>query len=431
MLKPKIEQFSNYYDDLLQFESNIKQLSLSETCKHLIKQEFNNERKSWLELISVLFASKPNNEMIELLKNLEIENISELSLSETYSDRENGSIITHISNSLEALLTDKIIQSDFEGAMLECIKMNRFVDAIIISDCGGEELREKSEDLIIKSEAPMYLRLAKSIRRRNFDDFVATAPINQWYKILEVVCIYAEPDAVNRLLKVLSERLISEGMHKFACYPLILSGDFEEFLDIILNHKYTLNLMTNSLNLVLEALIFDYKLLRILETYRSGLINSFEKSSNKILAFEISVKLRAIFVSFGYKPCITDLVDSEFYSKNFKEINVDIDAFIGGHEAFFMKNLVPNDPNPGGLHSNQSNEFAISNAHLEFVPIIQRHLTSNPLPLNDFLAPSLQSPSIKYNDAPIINPKLLRLSSQIGPQGKKLIFMSELIYDTM
>ncbi len=293
ILKPKIDRIESYYHSIVQFELDITQLHLADLCDNIVVQEVGSERKTYLEMIKAYFSSNSRTEISKLIGTLDIEKISNLSITDNYSENNHIHNTPPTSNVFDTTLTDKIISSDYEGAMFDCLNANRFVDAIIISDCGGSELRNKAEEFILKSDGSMYLQIAKSIRLKNFDDFVSKSPLQHWRIILEVICKHVETDSFVRLLKNLSDRLIEEGLHKFACFSLILSGDFENFLEIVFRRSHVLDLSSKSITELLDDLVFDYKILRIFEVNQPGLIKSFKSTSNQITVFEILTKLKS------------------------------------------------------------------------------------------------------------------------------------------
>ena len=139
-----------------------------------------------------------------------------------------------------------------------------------------------------------------------------------------------------------------------------------------------------------------------------------EKVRNKTSVFEILTKLKSIFTSFGLGDCVVSLLDTNFFNNHLKNKNEDIDSFIeiirpfkkGHSDVPIIEDLVSSFKNDLGMHSNPIYNSALNMP--EYSPKI------DPFPVH-----SLQTSTTKYNDAPIINRNLSKLSSHIGIQGKE------------
>ena len=400
------------FKDLIQFESAIKHNGALDTCVRLLEHEKDNEKIAYLKMMKSLFSTSTTAEIVSLTKsiNCELFDNSEDNYIPILSDL----LSTSDSRSFENGIALKILKSDFEGAMLDCIKIHRFADAIIISDCGGNELRKKAEVCISKYSNNTYIQLAKSIRLKDFDKFVEIASLKEWRTVLEGMCTHAEPESIHRLSRILAKRLIDANLQSFACYPLIIAGDLEEFLEIMLKNTHVPNAPSSSMSEILDKLVFEYKILRILEDYQQGFINCLEKVRNKTSVFEILTKLKSIFTSFGLGDCVVSLLDTNFFNNHLKNKNEDIDSFIeiirpfkkGHSDVPIIEDLVSSFKNDLGIHSNPIYNSALNMP--EYSPKI------DPFPVH-----SLQTSTTKYNDAPIINRNLSKLSSHIGIQGKE------------
>lgn len=410
ILTPKIESVWVCHSELILFESDISLRGGLEVCIDLIKNEKDTHKKSIFYIMKSLFSHESKSESMAMIDEFEtqmpVNKLTDMCFSDSNSPK---NLVASEAIAFESNITEKLIKSDFEGAMLDCLNNHFFVEAIIISNCGGEELKKRAEKFILNYKNLTFLSIAKSISTNDFDELVSTAPLIRWREILKVISNHASQDRIKNLLKILSNRLIASNLHSSARFVQIISEDFEGFLKITLAHSNNMEIGEDYIIDNFKNLIFEYKIIRILESFRPGFTNYFENDSVSIQVFEVVTKLKYILSKFGLSDCsLAKFMNKNIHEKYLKNKNPQIDAFFDNH-SIIQSNLFHSPSAPAAeLH----NYNVSTQEQLNFnssAPIIILH--------------SLPASSPKYNDAPIINPNLSKISPQLVPQGEILIII--------
>ena len=373
----------------------------------------------------IIIETRSNKEEIiiwELLKNFGSSNIEIelLKLAENYNDsvetnppnREN--LEDKISNlnikcanemkNFEGIISDKIIESDLEGAMNDCLNACRNVDALIIANCGGIELRSKAESFILKNNNSFHLNIAIHMSRNDFLGFVSTAPLSEWIRIIKGIFKFSVPESLSQLSKVLSKRLMNESMYYPALFATLLAQDFESFFEIVFN------LTLGDRNPNISELIYLFKIIRIIEIFKPDSIKNFENYSTRLKVFEIISKLASLFLSAGLSAkFIINFLDKDFYDNHIKYINPEVEAFLGYTRLAHSDSI--------NLHSDLTKNLSNGIKHQSSKEIVPNYVTPGPVLIHQKVTPSPPLANVNYNDAPIINPKLSKFSPQICNQG--------------
>lgn len=412
VFKPKIDVISDIYHDLIQFESSINRSSITSICENLHDSEIDTDDKLLWKIISLLSSSDVRSDLLDLIDQTFNESSKP---NEAIKMQEFNSLLNdiHVSGAFSSEIADKIVNSDLEGAVLKCIEANRFADALFISNFGTDELRVKTEKEYLQRSSHFYLSLAKCIGRKEYDVFVSTSPIEQWRNILRVICLHAAPDTLPTLARILFLRLINEGLERQALFVGILCRDFEKIVEIYLEKIRSIVKNDNNASNAHDNIIKAYKLLRILEFICPNYVKSFISVHNKIAVFEIETKIKALLSSFGYDDgCIYNFQGKDFYTDIIRNKHQEIDLFVESRLGGPLSHSVQGKMAPvtHAVVDNTSN----SRTQSILTPALTHTIASNSIQNN----PVWITRNIMYNDAPIVNPKLSKLSPKIGNQGK-------------
>lgn len=412
LIKPKIDFFSWLSEDLMQFEKMINEGLIEKLCdKHILKQPQKEELLVW-ELLKRFESSNFGSEVFKLAENSRNSFNSNLFAPENIENRIKNFNFNNSAelNDFDYIITDKIIESDFEGAMHDCLNSSRYFNALIIANCGGKELRTKAEQLILKDTNSFHVNLAIRLMQNDLEGFITTVPVGEeWFRLIKVIFKHATAEYAPNLFKVLSKRLIRESMNIPALLAASLARDFETFLEIVFSRT------PKDGNLSVTELIYYFKIIRIIEALEPNTIKSLKNYSNKVMIFEIVSKLISLFISSGLRiDSIMNFIDREFYDTNIKTKNPEIDAFFEGinqpsYNYFESIQQVTESPGVGKLNS-PTHQTTTSSAVLTNSPSKPRHFF-------EVKSPSSMSSNTNYNDAPMINPKLAKLSPQFCIQG--------------
>ncbi|KAJ1948349.1 protein transport protein S31, partial [Dispira parvispora] len=112
---------------------------------------------------------------------------------------------------LNALITRTILMGDFDDAVDVCLKHERYADALILASCGGADLLARTQQLYFEAKGDNlpYIRLLHGIVGGDLSDVVESSNIQEWDKVLVLLCTYAQGDQFSNLCEKLGERLES------------------------------------------------------------------------------------------------------------------------------------------------------------------------------------------------------------------------------
>lgn len=392
----------------------MKQNNTKGIYENIIDCESDHDKKYVWKLVNLLGSGDIRLKLLDLIEESfgEPDKCNELI---TVPDLDSQSSNLDLPSTISSEIVDKIIRSDFEGAVMQCIDLERFSDALFISNYGGKELREKIEDHISQRNGRFYLNLAKSIGRNEFESFVSTSPISQWHNILKAVCLYATPENLPSLAEILFSRLIEQGMKRPALFVIILTHDFDKILELWLEIMFSNEVFSDIDSDACNSLVKTYKLLRILYFCCPNYIESLSSISRETFVFGIVIKIKSLLSSFGLDDTfIYDFQKNNFYHDQIKSKNMELDEFVENR----LNNIVLQTHLGAAVPVIHS----ASNDNIQSFP--SPTSLSKIIPSYNQLSPSWQSSNIMYNDAPIVNPKLSKLSPQVGTQGNFFDFNS-------
>ncbi|CZS98611.1 related to SEC31 protein [Rhynchosporium agropyri] len=134
----------------------------------------------------------------------------------------------------EKQITKALILGQFEKAMTICLKEDKIADALIIANCGGQELLEKAQAAYLsrKSGGPNYLRLLTSVIGKNLWDVVYNADLSNWKETMATLCTYADPNEFPDLCEALGDRIMESGSSKDASFCYLVGSKLEKVITI-------------------------------------------------------------------------------------------------------------------------------------------------------------------------------------------------------
>lgn len=414
LIKPKINYFSSLFDDLVKFENMIIHNSVQSACDMIIDTQSAKNEIIIGKLLKYFVCFKIDIDVLKLDGSFNDIFESNTSSNEKIEDRVDN-LKLNCKNDQEDVfnvIKDKLIESDFEGAVNHCLNSGRYVDALIIANCGGNDLRSKIEDFILENNKSFHLNLAIHLGRNDLQGFTSTAPLNDWIQIIKVIHKNSSPEHASQLVKVLSIRMINENMHYPALFTSLLAQDFESFVEIVFD-------LTSGIdNYSISKLIYLFKVIRVIEALKPDSIKSYNNNSTRLKIFEIISKLLSLFLSAGLNAnFIASLIDKNFYDNHIKDKNSDIDSFFG-----FIR---PNQSNSADIQSDLTNisngAFINSFVHQNSKEFVPNYVFPKPVLIRQHAPPPSPSITVNYNDAPIINPKLSKFSPQINIQGPRFL----------
>lgn len=415
LTRPKIDYFASHVEDLINYENMIAQGLFNEICNENIEKLSEKDQMTiWQLLKSVVSTDTCIEEVLSLAESYrDISNSSS-----TNNPIENGtkniySLEPSTFNDFETSIIDRIIESDFEGAMNDCFAAGRPVDALLISNCGGIDLRSKAENFILGSSDSFLLNLAVSLSRNDLYEFTSTAPANEWLRMLRVISKHSAKESEHHLYKKLATRLVGENMYNPALFAAILALDFELFLEVVLK------LTQKDRTLRAQELIDFFKIIRIIEALKPNSIKSIANYSTKIAVFEIVSKLAYLLSSAGFKAdFVTNLLDKDFYDSHMKTKNPLIDTFFDSMGTSNPSNnvILSRDLAPATVQLSESNvkhlpQQILSSSSFGYIPTKPQFFSNN---ISCSPSPSLNR---NYNDVPVLIPKFSKHSPQLCSQG--------------
>lgn len=259
------------------FEKALVAGDIKSICETHITQAKSEEEKADWTVIQTLIAENPRNQVIEYLGFTDeiddvadgIENIGleendkpkesngtaakNSRLSTIFADGVDGDdflstiaaakgaktdnpfhLFAESDSASEKLITKALLRAQFEKATTLCLKEDRIADALIIANCGGKELFEKTQLAYLskKTESPNYLRLLTSVIGKNLWDVVYNADLTNWKESMVTLCTYATPTEFPDLCEGLGDRILESGSAKDAAFCYIVGSKLEKVISI-------------------------------------------------------------------------------------------------------------------------------------------------------------------------------------------------------
>lgn len=133
-------------------------------------------------------------------------------------------------DSTDGLLSQALLTGNIEAAVELCLQEDRWADALVLAQCGGSELLQKTQELYFKSCASDSARLISAVVTSNWMKVVKLCDISCWKESLAAILTYAKPDEFTFLCEILGSRMeVEDGgslvQNALLCY--ICSGNLE------------------------------------------------------------------------------------------------------------------------------------------------------------------------------------------------------------
>ncbi|KAF5007030.1 hypothetical protein FDECE_6638, partial [Fusarium decemcellulare] len=135
---------------------------------------------------------------------------------------------------VEKDVTTALMLGNFAKATELCLKEDRFADAFLIANCGGQELVDKVQSAYLsrKSGMPSYMRLLGSVITKNLWDVVYNADLENWKETMAIICTFSDPNEFSDLCETLGDRINEEGTRKDASFCYLVGSKLEKVVSI-------------------------------------------------------------------------------------------------------------------------------------------------------------------------------------------------------
>ncbi|GKU00449.1 transporter [Fusarium langsethiae] len=136
--------------------------------------------------------------------------------------------------SVEKSITTALMLGNFAKATELCLKEDRFADAFLIANCGGQELVDKVQAVYLsrKTDMPSYMRLLGSVITKNLWDVVYNADLESWKETMAILCTFSDPTEFSDLCEALGDRINEEGDRKDASFCYLVGSKLEKVVSI-------------------------------------------------------------------------------------------------------------------------------------------------------------------------------------------------------
>lgn len=299
--------------------------------------------------------------------------------------------------------------------MFEYLKAGCFTEAYLIASCGGNDLQIKAEKYLMELNYCFSIDLVLSVSRGEFKSLVSKGPICEWYVILKALLENADSTSLDEAVEIFSRRLLENNFNKHALVFVMAAGNLEQFLEIIVGNLATSFSISEISAHELAHVIFVYQLVRILEYLRPNIVKNLKSVSLKITVFEMTTKLKYILHSFGFKAEIANnFFEKDFYGLHLHSKNSELDILV--------ENLIINKE-----INNLDRDVHYNFEKLSLSPSVEPKNESDCIQSSPnfnrvqyfFSAGKSQenNQKLNYNDVPLFNTKLSKLSPQMSSTG--------------
>ncbi|KLP07524.1 SEC31 protein [Fusarium fujikuroi] len=262
------------------FQEDIASGKISEICANRVEQAKTDEEKADWKVMETLVGENPRSKIVEYLgfnkdtlTNGSAEETSEVQEGEetkpsdedaeqkkekrvsSFFDGAEGDSDDFLSNlaatkgaktdnpfhlfgdsdtTVEKNITSALMLGNFSKATELCLKEDRFADAFLIANCGGQELVDKVQAAYLsrKSGTPSYMRLLGSVIAKNLWDVVYNADLENWKETMAILCTFSDPDEFSDLCEALGDRINEDGDRKDAFFCYLVGSKLEKVVSI-------------------------------------------------------------------------------------------------------------------------------------------------------------------------------------------------------
>ncbi|KAF6792997.1 WD domain-containing protein [Colletotrichum sojae] len=135
---------------------------------------------------------------------------------------------------VEKTITKALMLGNFAKATEITLKEERWADAFLIANCGGQGLVDKVQAAYLASKdgVPSYIRLLGSVIAKNLWDVVYNADLENWKETMAILCTFSDPKEFPDLCEALGDRILENGSRKDASFCYLVGSKLEKVVSI-------------------------------------------------------------------------------------------------------------------------------------------------------------------------------------------------------
>uniref|UniRef100_A0A8C6QGV2 SEC31 homolog B, COPII coat complex component n=1 Tax=Nannospalax galili TaxID=1026970 RepID=A0A8C6QGV2_NANGA len=116
-----------------------------------------------------------------------------------------------ITEGTDGLLSQALLLGELGSAVELCMKEERFADAIILAQAGGEDLLQRTQERYLAKRRTRVSSLLACIVKKNWKDLVCACSLKNWREALALLLTYSGPEKFPELCDMLGTRMEQEG----------------------------------------------------------------------------------------------------------------------------------------------------------------------------------------------------------------------------
>ncbi|OBR06009.1 WD domain-containing protein [Colletotrichum higginsianum IMI 349063] len=143
-------------------------------------------------------------------------------------------LLADTDTTVEKSITKALMLGNFAKATEISLKEERWADAFLIANCGGQELVDKVQSAYLASKdgVPSYVRLLGSVITKNLWDVVYNADLENWKESMAILCTFSDPKEFPDLCEALGDRILESGSRKDASFCFLVGSKLEKVVSI-------------------------------------------------------------------------------------------------------------------------------------------------------------------------------------------------------
>ncbi|KAK1997618.1 WD domain-containing protein [Colletotrichum falcatum] len=143
-------------------------------------------------------------------------------------------LLADTDTTVEKSITKALMLGNFAKATEISLKEERWADAFLIANCGGQELVDKVQTAYLASKdgVPSYVRLLGSVIAKNLWDVVYNADLENWKESMAILCTFSDPKEFPDLCDALGDRIFESGSRKDASFCYLVGSKLEKVVSI-------------------------------------------------------------------------------------------------------------------------------------------------------------------------------------------------------
>ncbi|KAM5272433.1 protein transport protein Sec31B [Ctenodactylus gundi] len=139
-----------------------------------------------------------------------------------------------ITEDTEGLLSQALLLGELGPAVELCVKGERFADAVILAQAGGEDLLKWTQECYFAKRRTKVSLLIGCVVQKNWKELVCTCSLENWKEALALLLTYSGPEEFPELCDMLGTRMEQEGGRALTsearlCY--VCSGSVERLVE--------------------------------------------------------------------------------------------------------------------------------------------------------------------------------------------------------